>query len=562
MILALRNLPVAPKIFAAMSLLVVTTVVTALVAFWGFAVMDSAKKQVETTSARILSGGRATANFLAYARAVEFLPVEMPITERRAFEATAETEQGLLLKRLDELQQSSANDADAKAVDQVRRLLSEHQEQARTIRQQSRDGAYEEAGKLAAKAGLLVTQARQILRGLDERATVLEQEAARTSEAAYGRALWMMLVTLVVGGLGSLAFTAWIVVGFITRPLNAMTGAMMKVAEGDATVEVPALGQKDEIGRLAGALETFKANLIETRRLAAEQEQERAAKERRANVVASAVTTFEQSVQEVVSTVTAASTELEAAATTLTSTARDTQTKSGQVASASEQASGNVQAVAVATNEMASSIQEIARQVQHSTEKARAAVDEAKATDTRVTELLDAAARIGDVVKIISAVAEQTNLLALNATIEAARAGEAGRGFAVVANEVKALAGQTAKATEAISTQIHMMQSATREAAASVRVIGESIVEVADIASAIATAIEEQGAATREISRNVQDAASGTAEVASSIGDVNQGAVETGSASAQVLSAAQELSQQGSRLKSQVDTFLATVRAA
>jgi methyl-accepting chemotaxis protein len=176
--------------------------------------------------------------------------------------------------------------------------------------------------------------------------------------------------------------------------------------------------------------------------------------------------------------------------------------------------------------------------------------------------LSQAAGRIGDVIKLITSVAEQTNLLALNATIEAARAGDAGKGFAVVAHEVKALAAQTAKATDEISAQIAGMQSATHDSVTAIKEIGGTIGRMSDIAAAIATTVEEQGAATQEISRNVQQAAQGTAEVATNITSVNRGASETGSASSQVLSSAQSLSSESNRLKLEVDKFLHTVRAA
>ncbi len=184
-----------------------------------------------------------------------------------------------------------------------------------------------------------------------------------------------------------------------------------------------------------------------------------------------------------------------------------------------------------------------------------------KLTDTRIAELSTAAGRIGDVVKLITAIAEQTNLLALNATIEAARAGDAGRGFAVVAQEVKALAAQTAKATEEIGGQVAGMQQATNQSVTTIKAIGDTIGRIAEIATTIAAAIEEQGATTQEISRNVQQAAKGTLEVASNVGSLSRGANETGTASTQVLGSAQSLSRESHHLKIEVEKFVAMVRA-
>ena len=190
------------------------------------------------------------------------------------------------------------------------------------------------------------------------------------------------------------------------------------------------------------------------------------------------------------------------------------------------------------------------------------AVEQARQTDIRINELSQAASRIGDVVKLITAIAEQTNLLALNATIEAARAGDAGRGFAVVASEVKSLAEQTAKATDEIGTQISAMQVATNDSVVAIKEIGSTIGRISDIAATIATTVEQQGAATSEIARNVGQAAKGTAQVAENITEVNRGASATGSASTQVLSSAQSLSKESHHLKLEVDKFLSTVRAA
>jgi len=387
-------------------------------------------------------------------------------------------------------------------------------------------------------------------------------EAQRNREEIRASTQQNMIVAILAIGLAAMVL-AFLIGRAVVKPLNAMTSAMKDLAGGDLKIDIPGMGRHDEIGDMASAVEVFKLNAIERLRLEAEQKEAelRAAAERKALVLKLA-NDFESAVGVIVHTVSSASTELEAAAGTLTGAARNTQQLSGRVAASSEQASANVQAVSAATEELAGSVAEISRQVQESSRIAHDAVQQTVRTDTRISELSQAAGRIGDVIKLITAIAEQTNLLALNATIEAARAGEAGRGFAVVASEVKALATQTAKATEEIGTQIAGMQAATQDAVASIREISGTITRVSEISTTIAAAVEEQGAATGEIARNVQQAAQGTSEVASSIGEVNEGAGETGSASAQVLASAQSLAQESTQLKVEVDKFLITVRAA
>jgi methyl-accepting chemotaxis protein len=401
-----------------------------------------------------------------------------------------------------------------------------------------------------------------VLKTVEDR---LAGDLAALTDAIYSdatRAL-IVLASIVVGGLIISLALAYLMARSITRPLGVLCTAMNGLAAGDTAREIPGLLRGDEIGSMATAVQVFKDSMIETERLRAEQTEteKRTAAQRRTDMHKLA-DEFQAAVGQIVDTVSSASTELEAAATTLTKTAESTQQLSGTVASASEEASGNVQAVASATEELSSSVSEIGRQVQESSNIASQAVKQAHQTDARINELSQAAGRIGDVVKLITAIAEQTNLLALNATIEAARAGEAGRGFAVVASEVKALAAQTGKATEEIGTQIAGMQTATQDSVAAIKEIGGTIGRISEIAGAIAAAVEEQGAATGEIARNVGEAAKGTAEVASNITAVNHGAGETGAASAQVLSSAQSLSSESSRLRLEVDKFLSTVRAA
>jgi methyl-accepting chemotaxis protein len=357
---------------------------------------------------------------------------------------------------------------------------------------------------------------------------------------------------------------AYLIARGIILPLAGLTAGMKELASGNFGVALPGLERKDEVGDMAQAVEGFKVKAEEKARDEAEakiRQDEVVARQRKAEMQKLA-DGFEAAVGQIVGTVSSASTELEASAGTLTKTAERAQQVTTMVAAASEEASTNVQSVASATEEMASSVNEISRQVQESARIANDAVDQARNTTERVSELSKAATRIGDVVELINTIAGQTNLLALNATIEAARAGEAGRGFAVVASEVKALAEQTAKATGEIGHQITGIQAATQDSVNAIKEISGTIEKLSEISSTIAAAVEEQGAATQEISRNVQQAAQGTQQVSSNITDVQRGANETGSASSQVLSAAQSLSSDSNRLKLEVGKFLNTVRAA
>jgi methyl-accepting chemotaxis protein len=373
-----------------------------------------------------------------------------------------------------------------------------------------------------------------------------------------------LVVMLALGGF-LLGGTLAVLLGKgISRPMTAMCKAMRELANGNFDVVLPGLGRKDELGEMAGAVEEFKVQAVvkAERDAAAHDAQNKASSAARRTELIRFADDFEAAVGAIVSNVSASAVQLEAAAGTLTRTAETTQSLSSQVSGSSEEASNNMQSVASATEELSASVDEIGRRVRESSQIAEAAVLQAQQTDGRISKLSRAAQEIGDVVKLITAIAEQTNLLALNATIEAARAGDAGRGFAVVASEVKSLASQTAKATDEISSHISGMQGATQESVAAIKEIGGTIAKISDIAATISSAVEQQSSATQEIARSVQNVAEGTQEAAANIMRVNRGATETGSASEDVLSSARTLSTESTRLREELDRFMANIRAA
>jgi len=357
--------------------------------------------------------------------------------------------------------------------------------------------------------------------------------------------------------------TAFLIGRGISQPALALADVMGALANGDLTKQVPATRRGDEIGRMIEATRVFKDGLVRARALEAEAAGAKVAAEaERKRALRGMADGFERAVGSIVGNVASAATELQTTAQSMAGTAAETASQSTTVAAAAEQAASNVSTVAAAAEELGASVQEIARQVNGSAELARTADAEASRTGELVHALEAATVRIGEAAGLITNIAGQTNLLALNATIEAARAGEAGRGFAVVAAEVKALAGQTARATEEITGEIARIQVATAQTVAAIGGIAGRIREMNQVASSIASAVEEQGAATHEIVRNVSQAAVGTGEVTHNIAGVAQASEHTGAAATQVLASASDLSQQSERLGSEVARFLATVRAA
>lgn len=420
----------------------------------------------------------------------------------------------------------------------------------------------------------------------DTLARALNEKGVSDASSSVWTSILLMILVLLIGG------GAFYIVNFrVIRPINALSDTMDILAQGNLDVDIPFTEQHDEMGSMANSVQVFKDNAVERREMEARQreqeEQDRQRKEQEAemkrreeeerrirdeqqaeqarierrNEMLKLADQFEESVMAVVESVSGSASEMEVAAGGMASTAEDTSQKSNVVANAAQMASSNAQMVASAAEELSASVREITGQTTQSSAAARDAVTRTENAGKDISELVDAAQKIGDVVKLINDIAEQTNLLALNATIEAARAGDAGKGFAVVASEVKSLANQTANATQEISEQVGSMQQATNTAVSAMDEIKSIIGDIESTSVSIASAVEEQDASTQEIARNVSEVSSGTEEVTSNIHAVNEGATSTGAAATQVLGAAQQLTQQSTDLRGQVENFLKTIRA-
>ena len=396
------------------------------------------------------------------------------------------------------------------------------------------------------------------LRDFERRHSVAKHDA---SMAQAGTARFGMIVLFIAAVMASVLVTV-VLSRTISGSITRLAASTIKLADGDLTVQVEGSERKDEIGVLAGAIGVFRSNAIDKRRIEEEQRVLQQKASARQGAVEQHIAAFETQVRDALEALAAASVQMRGTSDGMSGTAEQTNDQVAAVVAASTEASSNVQTVAAASEELSASISEISRQVSNAASIAGRAVDEARQTDVTVQGLAEVVSGIRDVVKLISDIAGQTNLLALNATIEAARAGDSGRGFAVVASEVKSLATQTAKATGEISAQIDAVQNVTRDTVQAMKRIGGTISEVSSVATSIASAVEEQGAATKEITRSTQQAAARTQEVSDNISGVSEGAKTTGHAAQGVKSAAEALNQQTDRLRSQVDDFLAKIRAA
>ena len=424
---------------------------------------------------------------------------------------------------------------------------------------------YEESARLSTfntalgRVGSVATRMTEAFFDVSHAQALARIEAIKAREATLMAWTWGLAALLVAGlATATLLFSRH----HLSRPLTGLAETMRLLSTGDLGVEIRSTGRQDEVGEMARAVQVFKDNAAQMAAMRHDQDlQKRHAEAGQRAALNRLADNFQTSVLGVVEDASASAGEMQATARSMSDAARQSSSEAASAAAGARQATASVQTVAAAAEQLSSSIAEISRQAAQAAKTSTTAAEEAARTNEMVRGLAAAADKIGAVVNLINTIAAQTNLLALNATIEAARAGDAGKGFAVVANEVKHLANQTQMATGEIAAQVASIQGETKLAVEAIRTIGEVIDQVRRISSGIAVAVDQQGAATREIAANVQQAAAGTQDVADNIAGVLRASAVTGSASEQVVASAAGLAQSASRLRAEVTTFLASVKA-
>ena len=403
----------------------------------------------------------------------------------------------------------------------------------------------------------MLPEADKIIASARERASLASAMLSASQQRTKSIIVWVGCIAVLIG-----LVCSWWIGRSITRPLNGLAGVMKRLAAGDTSAQIPATNAKDELGDMARTVIVFRDTMLERERLAAGQAEATREREHRGEVIAATITRFEMSVDQALAKLREAAQRLDVTSTQLNGAADSVSAEARTAKESVGVASGNVTTAASSVEELAASIAEIAGQANRSTEVASRAVQEARRTVRTMSDLGDAATRIGEVVGLIQAIAGQTNLLALNATIEAARAGESGKGFAVVASEVKSLAGQTAKATEEIASQVGAIQSAVADAAEAIEQVNGIIEELSTIAATVAVTVEEQNRAVALITEGVNRASSEARSGAEAISRVAGASSDARATAADVKSLADALSVQAESLNGEVRSFLAYVQAA
>lgn len=390
----------------------------------------------------------------------------------------------------------------------------------------------------------------------DELAVVLSEQSNQATRALAANVAMALLATLL------LMLSIAVVMRGVLAPLKRMTDVMARLTQGDLEIALPQVSARTEIGAMWSAIDVFRGNAREIRRLEADQKrQEREAAERREEDRRQIAQDFDQTVQQAAGSLLGAAVRIHGTAARTAQRSDDYASKTVEVAGSADEIGRRLSGLAASVEQLTASIGEIARQATTSAALAQGGAAEVEEAAAEIRRLDTAAAEIGQVVGLITEIAGQTNLLALNATIEAARAGDAGKGFAVVASEVKNLANQTSRATEDIARRIDAIQLATTAAVDAFARLGGSIRDIAEVSSGIAAAVEEQRAATDEITGSLSQLNGSMQMVSTNISGMARGSVLAIAGSIEVLWVSNGLEEEAGALRDAANGFIARIVA-